>query len=189
MPPKTGNTVPERRYAFAWEFLGDPANGRPNLGNTTRIEAYRIFHYTMRDILEQIHGTEGCDRIMYRAGELAGKHFCEKFVGRHATFDSFATAAQKALLDMRIGILKVEKADTENASYTITVAEDLDCSGLPDLDKTLCTYDEGFLAGMLFIQTGKEFEVREIDCWCTGDRTCRFEARSKNTLVTVGEIP
>jgi len=25
--------------------------------------------------------------------------------------------------------------------------------------------------------SGKNFNVREIDCWCTGARTCRFEAK------------
>ena len=25
--------------------------------------------------------------------------------------------------------------------------------------------------------TGKKFLVKEVDCWCTGDRTCRFSAR------------
>jgi predicted hydrocarbon binding protein len=22
--------------------------------------------------------------------------------------------------------------------------------------------------------TGQPYDVKEIDCWCTGDRTCRF---------------
>ena len=25
--------------------------------------------------------------------------------------------------------------------------------------------------------TGKSFEAKEVDCWCTGDRTCRFEVK------------
>ena len=35
---------------------------------------------------------------------------------------------------------------------------------------------EGFIAALLESFTGKKFTVKEIDCWCTGDRTCRFEA-------------
>ncbi len=26
--------------------------------------------------------------------------------------------------------------------------------------------------------TGKDFSAREVDCWCSGDRFCRFEAKS-----------
>jgi len=31
--------------------------------------------------------------------------------------------------------------------------------------------------------TGKTFEVKEVDCWCTGDRTCRFTAEMENRWV------
>ncbi len=27
--------------------------------------------------------------------------------------------------------------------------------------------------------TGKDFQVREVDCWCTGERICRFEITLK----------
>jgi uncharacterized protein len=46
-----------------------------------------------------------------------------------------------------IGILRIEKADMEHMEFTVTVAEDLDCSGLPFTDEVLCKYDEGFIAG------------------------------------------
>ena len=38
-----------RRYVFNWDFIGDIQKGRPNLGNSVSIEAYRLFLYTMRD--------------------------------------------------------------------------------------------------------------------------------------------
>jgi predicted hydrocarbon binding protein len=52
--------------------------------------------------------------------------------------------------------------------------EDLDCSGLPITNETICNYDEGFIAGILNAYTGKTYEVRELDCWANGDRVCRF---------------
>ena len=42
-----------RKYEFKWELLGDIEKGRPNLGNTTRLEVYRLMQYTLRDVLEQ----------------------------------------------------------------------------------------------------------------------------------------
>ena len=62
----------------------------------------------------------------------------------------------------------------EKMNFTLTVAEDLDCSGLPVSDETICTYDEGFLSGLLSEYTGGHFDVKEVDCWCSGDRVCRF---------------
>ena len=64
----------------------------------------------------------------------------------------------------------------EKGELVLTISEDLDCSGLPELDYEICTYDEGFIASLLEGFSGTAFNVKEIDCWCTGDRTCRFTA-------------
>jgi predicted hydrocarbon binding protein len=84
---------------------------------------------------------------------------------------------QEALRQFSIGILRVEKTDLENHKFTLTVSEDLDCSGLPVSGNEVCTYDEGFLAALLEGYLGTTMRVKEIDCWSTGDRTCRFDAR------------
>ena len=60
----------------------------------------------------------------------------------------------------------------------MTVSEDFDCSGLPEQGRQICPYDEGLIAGLLESFTGSAFKVKEVDCWCTGDRTCRFTAES-----------
>ena len=41
-----------RLYAFDWKYIGDMELGRPNLGKTARLEIYRLFQYTLRDVLE-----------------------------------------------------------------------------------------------------------------------------------------
>jgi predicted hydrocarbon binding protein len=92
------------------------------------------------------------------------------------SLDAFVRKIQDLMKEMSIGILRIEKADLENGTLVLTVAEDLDCSGLPELDYEICVYDEGFISGLLESYTGKKFTVKEIDCWCTGDRTCRFRA-------------
>ena len=65
----------------------------------------------------------------------------------------------------------------ESMRFTVTVAEDLDCSGLPFTDEVVCQYDEGFFAGIFEAYTGRPFSAREIDCWASGDRVCRFDVR------------
>jgi hypothetical protein len=76
-----------------------------------------------------------------------------------------------------MGILRVEKMDPESMSMVVTIAEDLDCSGLGFQNNTVCEYDEGFLAGVFRAYSGVAFRVREVDCWATGDRVCRFVIR------------
>ncbi|MCL1893688.1 MAG: 4-vinyl reductase [Holophagaceae bacterium] len=166
----------DRKYKFSWDLLGDIGLGRPNLGPTTRIEVYRLMQGTFRDILEQNFGTEKADEIFYDSGKLAGQCFYQNVLGDINDFEHLIKVLQDSLLSMGIGVLRVEESDLEKGSFVFTVSEDLDCSGLPELDYEICTYDEGFIAGLLECFTGKGFEVKEVDCWCTGDRTCRFEA-------------
>jgi uncharacterized protein len=164
------------KYEFSWDLLGDISAGRPNLGNTTRLEVYRLMQFTLREILEKSVGTEEADRIFYESGKLAGKSFYKNLIGQCDELDVFISKLQTLLKEMGIGILRVEKSEPEEGKFVLTVSEDLDCSGLPVLDYEICVYDEGFISGLLESFTNTEFNVKEIDCWCTGDRTCRFKA-------------
>ena len=166
----------ERKYKFSWDLLGDITKGRPNLGPTTRLEVYRLMQFTFRDVMEQNLGTEKTDLIFYEAGKLAGIEFYKNIFLNIKDFNDFIKNLQETLRDMGIGILRVEEADMTKGVFVLTVSEDLDCSGLPELGYEICTYDEGFIAGILESFTGRPFKVKEVDCWCMGDRTCRFTA-------------
>ena len=167
-----------RKYKFSWDLLGDIEVGRPNLGNTTRLEVYRLMQFSFRDVIEQQLGTEACDKIFYEAGYLAGVELYKHFFLGITDLNEFVKQLQGVLKDLSIGILRIEKADIERGEFTLTVSEDLDCSGLPELDFEICIYDEGFIAALMESFTGRKFKVKEIDCWCTGDRTCRFTANA-----------
>jgi predicted hydrocarbon binding protein len=171
----------KRKYKFSWEDTvgADIQVARPHLGPSTRIETYRLFQFTLRDILEQRYGTEMADTLFREAGNLAGRSFFDKFLSDANDVSSLASLIQKSFNDFGIGIFRVETANPEMSHFIFTVDEDLDCSGLPDTADVICVYDEGFIQGILESFSGKGFDVREIDCWCTGSRTCRFEAKGK----------
>ncbi len=168
----------ERDYnKFSWEDLGDLEKGRPNLGPTVPVLAYRLLQYTLRDVLITELGVKRTNDIIVKAGRLAGTHFCQNMLNRGLGFDEFVAELQQTLKEQSIGLLRVEKVDLEKMRMTLTVAEDLDCSGLPFTDEVVCQYDEGFIAGILEAYTGKPFLVKEIDCWASGDRVCRFDVK------------
>ncbi len=167
-----------RKYEFSWDLLGDLEQGRPNLGLRTRLEVYRLMQFSFRDVLEQRFGPEETDRIFYDAGYLAGREFHSHLIGPQSDLGAFVTKLQGMLKEMGIGILRVEESEPEKGCFVITVSEDLDCSGLPETGVQYCTYDEGFIAALLEGFCGKKFVVKEVDCWCTGDRTCRFRAEA-----------
>lgn len=173
---------PKRQYEFSWSLLGDIGLGRPNLGNKTRVEVYRLMQFTFRDIIEKRHGTEEADKIFYESGLLAGKAFYDEVIGKPANLEAFCSSLQSALKELGIGILRFEKTDLEKGHLILSVSEDLDCSGLPELHYEVCTYDEGFIAALLQSFFGESFSVKEVDCWCTGSRTCRFKATANRNI-------
>lgn len=165
-----------RNYKFYWDLLGDLSVGRPNLGNMTRVEVYRLTQFTIRDVIEKHYGTEAADMVFYEAGVLAGTELYKAHLSHIEELSDFIKALQDLLQELGIGILRIEKLDLEAGELIMTVAEDLDCSGLPENGIDICIFDEGFIAGLLKCFLGIDFKVKEIDCWCTGDRTCRFQA-------------
>lgn len=64
----------DRKYKFSWELLGDLSTGRPHLGNTTRVEVYRLLQFAFRDVIEQHVGTEETDKISMKPALLPGKN-------------------------------------------------------------------------------------------------------------------
>ena len=167
----------ERKYEFSWDLLGNLDVGRPNMGPYTRVEVYRLMQFTFRDVLERRFGTEAADEIFFEAGKLAGTSFYEQYLAKAGSLNELVKILQSSFEELKIGVLRIESVSEDPLEITLAVGEDLDCSGLPELDYEVCTYDEGFIAGILGMAYKKEFSVKEIDCWCTGDRTCRFLAK------------
>jgi uncharacterized protein len=163
---------------FDWSMLGDISAGRPNMGNTVDVTVYRLMQFTLHDILIKELGVAEADRIFYAAGKKAGQEFYRNVIKSCTDFNDLAAKLQDVLRNLKIGIIRFERADLEKKEFIITVEEDLDCSGLTISEETICVYDEGFLSGILLEFTGSEFKVKEVDCWCTGARVCRFEAKA-----------
>ncbi len=169
-----------KNYSFSWDDLGDSDSGRPNLGSTTSVTAYRLLAFTFKEVLCRDYGLEKTRQLFVRAGHLAGSQFCRNLLDTGLEFEAFIAQLKQVLIDQGIGVLRIEAADLQQLAFTLTVSEDLDCSGLSVYGDTVCDYDEGFLAGIMEEYTGKEFAAEEIDCWATGDRTCRFKVTARD---------
>jgi len=163
-------------HEFSWDNLGDIKLGREDLGEEMPVLVYRLMQFTMLDILTKDFGPEKANDYLRRAGFLAGSEFAKNTLDLTVDFNNFVANLAKALADLKIGILRMEAVDPDTGNMVLTVGQDLDCSGLPLTNETVCNYDEGFIAGILKAYTGKNYSVREIDCWASGDRVCRFNA-------------
>ncbi len=159
---------------FEWSMLGDIEAGRPNLGPMMHVAVYRLMQFTLRDVLIRDFGVEKADKVFFEAGKEAGKAFCDNMLTEKKDLNGLFADLQRTMKDLGIGIFRVESADLEKNSFVVTVAEDLDCSGIPVCSEQICIYDEGFIAGLLLAYSGKDFTVKEVDCWGSGGRVCRF---------------
>lgn len=149
-------------------------DGRPNLGTKVDLELYRLMHFTLRDVLENRFGRKVTDEVLFAAGKLAGDEFYAHYIEPVADLDEFIKKTQQVLKEKNIGILKIEEDLLDEGKVLLTIDEDLDCSGLPETDYETCIYDEGFISALFEQFTKKKWRAKEIDCWCTGARTCRF---------------
>jgi len=160
---------------FSWGNLGNIKEGRGNMGEEMPVLVYRLMQFTLLDVLTKEFGRERANHFIREAGHLAGVEFSKNVLDLKVDFDTFVANLQQTLEKLKVGILRMESIDEKIGEIILTVAEDLDCSGLPITDETVCDYDEGFIAGILSTYTGKVYNVREIDCWSSGDRVCRFK--------------
>lgn len=168
-------------YTFNWADLGNISEGRPNLGGETSVVVYRLMQFTFKDIFSKELGKKKTQELYVKAGCLAGNEFCRNVLDSSMPFDEFISDLKEKLVALKVGVLRIEEADKETMQFTLTVSEDIDCSGLPIFGETVCDYDEGFIAGILEEYTGKKFIAKEVDCWATGDRTCRFQVKPRGT--------
>jgi len=165
----------KEHHTFTWEKLGDIKKGRGDLGEEMPVLIYRLMQYTMLDVLCKAYGKEQANDYFRQAGFLAGIEFAKNVLDVKTDFSTFLANWQKKLRELKIGILRMENFDDVTGNIVLTVGEDLDCSGLPITNDTVCYYDEGFIAGVLEAYTCKKYHVREVDCWANGNRVCRFK--------------
>lgn len=165
---------------FSWDKLGDIKAGRGELGEEMPVIVYRLMEYCLNDVLVKEGGIEFANTMFRRAGHLAGSEFAKNVLNLNQDIDGFIAELHQTLINLKIGILRIESHDAQSGEITLTVGEDLDCSGLPPTNELVCNYDEGFLAGILETYTGKPYEFRETDCWANGDRVCRFKGVIKD---------
>jgi predicted hydrocarbon binding protein len=174
-------TLEKKKHAdFSWDNLGDVREGRGDLGEDMPVVVYRLMQYTMLDVLSKAHGFELANDYFRKAGFLAGMEFAKHMLDLNADFHTFVADLSKTLENMKIGILRMEAFDNETGRIVLTVAQDLDCSGLPVTNENVCIYDEGFISGILEAYTGNKYDVREVDCWAKGDKVCRFNGTVRN---------
>lgn len=162
---------------FKWEDLGNLEVARPTLGPLCDVIVYRLLQYTLRDVINAELGDDKGGEFLYKAGEIAGHTVFDKFLSDIKDFTKFIAKVVELLLDLKVAIVRMEESDPERGYFVVVATEDLDCSGVPDIGKTICQFDEGLVAGIFCAFLNKKVTVRETECWAKGARWCRLEIK------------
>ncbi len=157
--------------------IGDLHLGREEMGLEMPVAMYRLFEFSVREALIQMYGEGEMEKLLMFAGQISGANFTSKYLNLSLPYPEFIKNVRNILVDFKVGFLDIESFDKNTGEFIITVKEDLDCSGMPNISKPLCQYDAGFLAAILSEYTKKTYTAKEIDCWGTGANLCRFEAK------------
>lgn len=91
---------------------------------------------------------------------------------------NFLASDPKSLIREMGEFWKIHKMGTLSLVDTdplmVVVYDCFDCKSLPSVGKTLCTFEEGLLEGILFEKLGLRYTVKEIECYGTGHTHCLF---------------
>ncbi|QQO07605.1 V4R domain-containing protein [Breznakiella homolactica] len=169
----------EKNITFDWERLGNLEKGRQTLGPEMPVAVYRLLQYTIKDEIAGRTSVAEAEDILRGAGYRAGQALARNMLDLTLEAEAFVAHLKTTLLELKIGILNIEKIDLGALEFTLTVDEDLDCSGLPVTGDTVCFYDEGFIAGIFTLYLKRPMRAVEISCWGTGATTCRFDITPK----------
>lgn len=162
---------------LSWEALSAQRikEGRGDLGETMPVMVHRLMERALYECLVQDKGRDQADHYFRMAGKLAGEAFAANALDLNVDMNTFLANLQTIFLDLKIGILRLELLNDTTGEIILTVGEDLTCSGIPITGNTVCHYEEGFISGVFHVYTKHPCTFREIDCWATGARICRFQ--------------
>ncbi len=164
-------------FELTLQSLGNIELGRGEIGDMVPVLVYRMYAFAMQEALVKQYGVGEMEETIHLAGKIAGRMLSKDVLNVDLPFEDFTTTLANTFEEMKVGKLNVEMFDEATHEMTITIDDDADCSGTQDMNKVLCHFDAGLIAGVLLEYEKRPFSVVEVDCWANGADTCRFFAR------------
>jgi predicted hydrocarbon binding protein len=113
--------------------------------------------------------------VLFTAGRVLGENAVER--GLIKNLDDLVEFA----LNQRLGIYDIVSAD--DSSVVINVYESISSSGIPNIGRTVCHFERGFLTAVFSKLYKRRVTVEETHCWGTGYSFDRFEIKISDVSV------
>ena len=139
---------------------------RPTLGNEINISLFRILNLTLHEL------SPNADKILYSMGEDFGKTTISERINA-SDFEGVLKGLSEEIIESKIGIPEIINVKDNFAK--LRFKECVFSAGLENVDRTLCDFNSGLIAGVLERKMGKIVKVEEVRCWGKGDGICEFD--------------
>lgn len=104
-----------------------------------------------------------------------GSHTLLYWIGKNSGMELGGKKKTKYLIDfaknLKLGFIEIKKSKDK---FNFTVDECAFCSGSKNINKRICSYLAGLIAGFLESSYKKRFTVVETKCVANGDKKCEF---------------
>jgi predicted hydrocarbon binding protein len=135
-----------------------------------------VFLRTMINALNSVLNmfTSDGGAVLFQVGKILGQTYESFFKGDNeiALLEDLSIFWQ----ENKFGTMTDFEKVNENLLF-FDVYDCFECSHLPNLGKTVCKMDEGFIKSMLEKRFKKNYDVQEIECYARGDMRCRFQVK------------
>ena len=160
---------------FELDLVGEPEIGRVTLG-TEGVLLFRLLRFGLFKELNFISGSKFANGMVYRSGIDIGRALIE--TDNSNNLDQFLTSLAEIYKELEIGILSVTKKSEE--FLVIRMDEGISSAGMLNVDKVICYFEAGIIAGALEVFLGSYVDVEEVKCWGKGDEYCEFEVNLRH---------
>jgi len=160
---------------FDFSIFGDINKARPTLNGGVHTLQYRILRlFGMGLGLDQIIGTKASNGIQYTVGKNIGKQLVQKKIIVGKNKKELLASFVKAVINFKIGIPSIIKQN-KNLPLIIRIDECINCSGMKNINRVICFYEAGIIAGVLSNIFNKKLDAIETKCNAKGDKYCEFK--------------
>ncbi len=112
-------------------------------------------------------------QIHYDIGTKLGNNFEGFFVSTELN----ALVEELQQFWKRNGFGRIEELEFKPGEIRFNVYNCFECNHLPDMGRTVCKLDEGFLSALFSNRLNMKFEASELECYATGQDHCRFSVK------------
>jgi hypothetical protein len=113
-----------------------------------------------QNMLENVEGHKEDTDYLRKEGYSAGVEFSNNIMDMVILPDDSINTLQKKLHDYKINVLRMESYDIDTGNITISFEHEIDFNKLQLSNNDLCSFNEGFVAGILEVYTGRKYDVQ-----------------------------